>query len=181
MRLKYVFLALPLLAFGAAPAAAQDVMFVSGTGDSVVGQTDSADFADDDDFAADADERGENANGIADKMSDPAVQDGVAAAVESATGAMMNLPVGPIAEAIERARPGTVGRRIRRDATVADLAGRDARYLPEELGERSREAMGMVSGFARAMAVMMPEFERMGREMEESFRAARAEARRNRN
>ena len=99
----------------------------------------------------------------------------------SATGAMMALPVGQFAEAIERARPGTVSRRIRRDSTVADIAGRDARYLPEELGERSREAMGMMSGFARAMAVMMPEFERMGREMEESFRAAKAETRRNRN
>jgi hypothetical protein len=91
------------------------------------------------------------------------------------------LPVGRFAEAIERARPGTVSRRMRGDATVADIAGRDARYLPEELGTRSREAMGMMSGFARAMATMMPEFERMGREMEESFRAAKAEARRNRN
>jgi hypothetical protein len=30
------------------------------------------------------------------------------------------------------------------------------------------------------MGVMMPEFERMGREMEESFKAAKAEAKRNR-
>jgi hypothetical protein len=109
------------------------------------------------------------------------MQDGVAAAVETMTSTMMRLPVGQFAEAIENARPGTVNKRIRRDATIADLAGRDARYLPEELGARSREAMGMMSGFARAFAVMMPEFERMGREMEDGFKAAKAEAKRNGN
>ena len=83
----------------------------------------------------------------------------------------MNMRVGPLAEAIERARPGTVNRRIRRDSTVGDLAGRDADYLPERLGDGSREVMGMMGGFARAMASMMPEFERLGREMEDSVRS----------
>jgi hypothetical protein len=175
MRSRYLLCALPLLAVAAAPAAAQDVVFVSGTGEPVAVE------AVDDGFAPTADESDTDFADMADKIADPAVQDGVAAAIESATGAMMNLPVGRFAEAIERARPGTVSRRMRGDATVADIAGRDARYLPEELGTRSREAMGMMSGFARAMATMMPEFERMGREMEESFRAAKAEARRNRN
>jgi len=175
MRSRYLLVALPLLAVCAAPAAAQDIIFVSGTGEPAAIE------AIDDDFGPAAGEDDAGFDGLAGKISDPAVQDGVAAAIESATGAMMALPVGHFAEAIERARPGTVSRRIRSDSTVADIAGRDARYLPEELGERSREAMGMMSGFARAMAVMMPEFERMGREMEESFRAAKAEARRNRN
>jgi hypothetical protein len=175
MRSRYVFLALPMLALSAAPSAAQDVVFVSGTGET------EAIEAIDNDFAPAADDTDTDFAGMADKIANPAVQDGVAAAIESATGAMMNLPIGRFADAIERARPGTVSRRVRGDATVADIAGRDARYLPEELGTRSREAMGMMSGFARAMAVMMPEFERVGREMEESFRAAKAEARRNRN
>jgi hypothetical protein len=175
MRSGYLLCALPLLALSAAPAMAQDVVFVSGTGEPVAVE------AMGDDVAPAADDVDTDFADMADKIADPAVQDGVAAAIESATGAMMNLPIGRFAEAIERARPGTVDRRMRGDATVADIAGRDARYLPEELGERSREAMGMMSGFARAMATMMPEFERMGREMEESFRAAKAEARRNRN
>jgi hypothetical protein len=175
MRSRYLLCALPLLALSVAPVMAQDVVFVSGTGDPVAVE------AIDDDFAPITDESDTDFSGMADKIADPAVQDGVAAAIESATGAMMNLPIGRFAEAMERARPGTVNRRIRGDATVADIAGRDARYLPEELGERSREAMSMMSGFARAMATMMPEFERMGREMEESFRAAKAEARRDRN
>jgi hypothetical protein len=174
MRSRYLLCALPLLAISAAPAAAQDVVFVSGTGEPVAVE------AIEEEYIA-SDERDTDFADMADQIADPAVQDGVAAAIESATGAMMNLPIGQFAEAIERARPGTVNRRMRGDTTVADLAGRDARYLPEELGTRSREAMGMMSGFARAMATMMPEFERMGRDIEESFRAAKAEARRNRN
>jgi hypothetical protein len=89
----------------------------------------------------------------------------------------LQLPIGQFAKAIEDARPGTIGKRIRRDATIADLAGRDADDLPGKLGDGSRQMMGMASGFARALAVMMPELENMGREMEESFRAAKAQAR----
>lgn len=175
MRSRYLLIALPLLAIATTPAAAQDVEFVSGTGEF------DAPYADDEDYAPAADDHNAGMMDMADKVSDPAVQEGIAAVVEQTAGAMMNMPIGPLAEAIERARPGTVDRRLPRDARIGDLAGRNAEYLPQELGDRSREAMGMMSGFARAMAVMMPEFERMGREMEESFRTAKAEARRNRN
>jgi hypothetical protein len=169
MRFKAFLIALPFFAI-AAPAAAQDIVFVSGTGD----QSPVAAF--DDEAASDDGSMIE----MADKMADPAMQDGVAAAIETMTATMMHLPVGQFAEAIEKARPGTVGKHIGRDATIADLAGDDAEYFPEKLGDSSRQMMGMMGGFARAMAIMMPEFERMGRDMEESFRAAKAEAKRNR-
>jgi hypothetical protein len=169
MRSKAFLIALPLFVL-ATPAPAQNIVFVSGTGD----QSPVAAFSEE----AASDEAGMIE--MADKMADPAMQDGVAAAIETMTATMMRVPVGQFAEAIENARPGTVGRRIGRDATIADLAGRDADYLPEKLGDSSRQMMGMMGGFARAMAVMMPEFERMGREMEESFRTAKAEAKRSR-
>jgi hypothetical protein len=175
MRSRYLPIALPLLAIAATPAAARDIVFAPGTGEAVAID----DY--DNEPQPDSEDRSDSINTMADKMGDPAVQAGISAAIEHAAGAMMNMPIGPMAEAIERARPGTVSRRIHRDSTIADIAGRDSRYLPQELGDRSREAMGMMSGFARAMAYMMPEFERMGREMEESFRAAKAEAKRNRN
>jgi hypothetical protein len=173
MRYKSFLFAVPLVAL-ATPVAAQDVVFVSGTGE----QMPVTSFNDEQvrDTSSDAD-----LMRMADKMSDPAMQDGVAAAVEHMTSTMMRLPVGQFAEAIENARPGTVNKRIRRDATIADLAGRDAEYLPEKLGDGSRQMMGMMSGFARAFAVMMPEFEKMGREMEDSFRTAKAEAKRQQN
>lgn len=172
MRYTSFLIALPMLAL-AAPVAAQDVVFVSGNGDEIPVDA----FEDDQPIVEDRDD---DIADIADRIDDPLVQDSVSNSIERMAGAMMNVRVGPMAEAIERARPGTVDRRIRRETTVGDLAGRDADYLPERLGDQSREMMGMMGGFARAMAVMMPEFERMGREMEDSFRTAKAEARRTR-
>ncbi len=186
MRSFAFFARLPLAAalaaapFALNPAYSQgEIIFASGTGgedyaapeypDTEYDVADAPDYRDDE----------SSTNDIADKMSDPAMQYGVAATVERATAAMMNVPVGPFAAAIENARPGTVNRRIRSNTTVGDLAGRDSAYLPEELGAHSREMMGMMGGFARAMAAMMPEFERMSREMEDSFRTAKAQARRN--
>ena len=177
--------ALAAAPFALNPAFAQnddEVVFAPGTGP----ETGNADYSASeypdteyvDEGADDYRDNDSSINDIADKMADPAMQYGVAATIERATAAMMNVPVGPFAEAIENARPGTVNRRIRRDATVGDLAGRDAEYLPEELGSRSREMMGMMGGFAKAMAAMMPELKRMSREVEESFRTAKGEARR---
>lgn len=170
MRSKSFLFALPLLAL-ATPVAARDVVFAPGTGDQM-----SVDAFDDQQINNTDSET--EITEMADKMSDPAMQHGVAAAVEHITATMMRMPVGQFAEAIENARPGTLSKRIRRDATVADLAGRDAQYLPEKLGNGSRQMMGMMSGFARAFAVMMPEFEKMGREMEDSFRKAKAKTKR---
>jgi hypothetical protein len=168
---KSFLIALPLFAI-ASPVSAQDVVFVSGTGE----RSPVASFEEEPlrDVGAET-----KMMDMADRMSDPAMQAGVAAAVEHMTSTMMRLPVGQFAAAIEDARPGTVNKRIRRDTTIADLAGRDADNLPEKLGDGSRQMMGMMSGFARAFAVMMPELEKMGREMEDSFRNAKAEAKRN--
>lgn len=106
---------------------------------------------------------------MAETMEDPRMQDGVAGMVEKMGETMMRLPIGKFATAIEKARPGTVGRKIRDRDTIADLAGNDARGVPEMLGKQSRVAMKMMGGFAKAFASMMPEFEKMGREMEASM------------
>ncbi len=161
-----------------------EVAFVSGTGEvSGVGVSDTADVAYDDDAYVEPDvvdyaDDDSSLDEVADRMSDRDRQDNVANSVERMSAALLGMRVGPMAAAIENARPGTVRRNVRRNTTIGDLAGRDSEYLPEELGARSREMMGMMGGFAQAMASMMPEFRRMGREMEESVRAAKAEARR---
>ncbi len=179
MRPSAFFIRVPMIAAlvvapaAFAPAFAQnddEIVFVSGTGD--IQNFDSPTPSE----RADAPE---GMMDLADKMADPDMQDGIASAVETMAATMMKLPVGQFAAAIEDARPGTVRKQIRRDATVSDVAGRDAEYLPQELGDRSRDMMGMMGSFAKAFAVMMPEFEKMGREMEASFKAAKAEAKRN--
>lgn len=118
---------------------------------------------------------------MADKLSDPRTQDGVAHMIGKMTDAMLDLPVGKFAVAMERAIPGGIrnnrGRRIRERDTLADLAGRDAEHLPEQLADGSRQMMGMMSGFAAAFATMIPEFEKLNREMEKSFEDAKDRAR----
>jgi hypothetical protein len=109
-------------------------------------------------------------NDMAEDLADPRMQAGVAKMVERMGETMMDLPVGKFAAAIEKARPGTMKKRISENATVADLAGRDAERLPGELAKGSRQMMTMLSGFAAAFATMMPEFEDMADDLKESMK-----------
>ncbi len=179
MRNILCLFALPAMAL-AAPASAQDVVFVPGTG---VARDTRADVSFDEPYVeADSDDaarsRDEGIDAVADRMSDPVVQDSIAYTVERMADAVLSMPVGGIAEAIETARPGTVRRNVRRDTTVGDLAGRDGDYIAEDLGDRSREMVGMMGGLARAAATMAPAIAQMGRELEESYLAAKRDARR---
>ncbi len=164
-------------AFGAeleAPA----VQFVQGTGDDatatqlplpapVARQT----FA-----AEDQDDAADEMNQLAEKLADPRMQDGIASMLGRMTETMMNLPVGKFASAIEKAAPGAMKgkKRIREDATVADLAGRNADRLPSDIARGSKQMMGMMSGFASIFATMIPEFEKMGEELEKGFEDAKS-------
>ena len=181
MRSRMFLFAAPLVTIFAASAVsaqnADEVAFVSGTGD--VSDTGNVRYngAYIDADARNYDDDGSSLGEFADGMADRDRQGDIANSVESMTAALLGMRVGPLVAAIEDARPGTVRRYVRRDSTIGDLAGRDSRYLPEELGTKSREMMGMMGGFAQAMAGMMPEFRRIGRELETSVRAAKYQAR----
>jgi hypothetical protein len=113
---------------------------------------------------------------MADKLSDPKMQAGVANMMERMTQTMMSMPVGKFVAAIEKAAPGAIKskKRIREDATIADLAGRDADRLSGDIAKGTQQMMGMLSGFAAAFATMIPEFEKMGDELEKGFEGAKA-------
>jgi hypothetical protein len=168
------------------PAKAQtansDIIYVSGTGEAAASYAAPAPIAAA--FAnavgsAEADSTTDKAQAdmlaIGDKLSDPQVQDSVAKMVGQMTERMLDLPVGKFAAAIEKALPGGMPgaikgkKRIKANDTVADLAGRDADRLPAELAKGSKQMMSMMSGFATAFAAMMPEFEKLGKDMEKSF------------
>lgn len=153
--------AILLLAF-APGAKAQDIVFVPGTGDAPAA------------LAADngADTAAE-LDAMAQDLADPRMQAGVAAMAERIGETMLDLPVGKFAAAIERARPGTTGRHVREDATLADLAGRDAERLPHDLAQGSRQAMTMLSGFAAAFADMVPQFEALARDLDAQMKDIR--------
>ena len=166
--------AIVLLAFSQAKAA-EPILYVSGTGEAVLAGDDAqpelpyaAPFADQ---RADRSDTQADLNAVANKLANPKMQDGVANMVERMTENMLDLPIGKFVAAIEKSVPGaTKGRRrIRANDTLADIAGRDADRLPVQLAEGSRQMMGMMSGFAAAFATMIPEFEKLGRDMEKSF------------
>lgn len=178
MRARFILLALPFAAI-TVPVSAQEIVFAPGTGDTEYVSDNAPEYADAPDYEDAGYDDDQAAIGpIAGRLSDPMVQDTVAIMVEGMAGAVMNMPIDGITEAIESARPGTVRRQYRRGATVADVAGRDARYLPQDLGDQSRAAVGMMGGVARAMANMMPALENLSRDMEDQIRAAKQEARR---
>ncbi len=166
-----------LLAFSPAYAQTpdQDIIFVPGTGEAAVAESDTPDTI--------AYERTEPRDAqaemmdMADRLSDPRMQDGVAHMVGNMSEKLMDLPIGKFAAAMERAVPGGIkgknGRRIRENDTLADLAGRDAERLPDQLADGSRQMMGMMSGFAAAFATMIPEFEKLSRDLEKSFEDAK--------
>ena len=157
-----------LLAFSPAKAA-EPIVFVAGTGNPVL--------ADDDlgqpypDHRADRSDTQDELNAVADKFSNLRVQDGIADTVERMTETMLDMPIGKFVAAIEQSVPGTNrGRnRIRATDTLADVAGRDADRLPDQLADGSRQMMGMMSGLAAAFATMIPEFKKISRDMDKSF------------
>lgn len=160
-------LAVLLLAFtpGAKAAEFQEIQFVAGTGEAPTTAPVALANSVQDNRNAEA-----QLNDMAEDLANPRVQDGVAAMAERIGETMLELPVGKFAAAIEKARPGTMKKRIRENATLADLAGRDAERLPHELGKGSRQMMTMLSGFAAAFATMVPELEDLGRDLEDSMK-----------
>jgi len=170
--MRFLILPVLLMAGAASPAAAQnndEIIFASGTGDA-------HSFAQSD---LEIDESGAELRSAADQLVNPDMQDNVADTVERVSASLMYVPIGSFAAAIERARPGTVDPGIGYDSRLGDLAGPDAAALPRELGARSREAMNLMGGVAQAISEMMPAFERMSHQLTESFKAAKASARRN--
>jgi hypothetical protein len=125
------------------------------------------------DDSADAQDAQADMMQMAEKLADPRMQDGVAKMVGTMTEKMMDFPIGKFAAALDRSIPGGMkaknGKRIRANDTVADLAGRDADRLPNELARGSKQMMGLLSGFAAAFATMIPEFEKMGDALEQSM------------
>ncbi len=148
------------------PAHAQDVVYLAGTGEAVG-------VVADDDAATLAPEQAELQQGeeaemrnLAERLDNPAMQADVALMAEKLGTVMMQMPVGKFAAAIEKAQPGIMKHHMREDAVLADIAGPDAGHIPAMLGEQSRSAMTMMSGFAQVFASMMPQLKKMGAEMQ---------------
>lgn len=108
---------------------------------------------------------------MSEKLADPEFQAQAASVVQVLLGSMLDLKVGPFAEAMNRATDGE-GPDIDPDATIRDLAP-EAEDVPAEVSERLPEAMNTMSAFADGMQAMLPAL----RDMAERMRGAMEQAR----
>lgn len=100
---------------------------------------------------------------LSEKLADPAFQEQSAIMGEALMQVLLDLPVGPMAEALNKATDGR-SPAIDPDATVRDLAPK-AEQLPGEVGENLPVAMTALSGMTEGMAAMLPALRNMAQRM----------------
>lgn len=109
----------------------------------------------------------------------PAEVEAAAQAVDRVVGAVLDVPVGPLIDAIDAADPE--GRKVRRphrrDETLGDLAANGDPYFEERISDQIRGAAAGIGVMAEQLAVMAPEMrraiERAERDIERAIDDAR--------
>lgn len=109
---------------------------------------------------------------MSEKLADPDFQAQAATIAQVLVGTLLDLQVGPLAEAVNEATGGE-GPEIDPDARVRDLAP-GADELPGEVADRLPEAMSAMSGMAEGMQAMLPALRDMAERMRSSVEQARA-------
>ncbi len=110
-------------------------------------------------------------------LNDPVAQDRMADAVAAMVGALMQLKVGPLADAVARVDPESDAATIPPDATLGEVAGRDPEYA-ERMGDDVRATARMAGHAASAMAAYAPVLKDMARDLAAQWERERAAARR---
>jgi hypothetical protein len=118
-----------------------------------------------------------DARGTVAVLNDAAMQDRLASTVTALVDAMMQMPVGPLAEAVARVDPESDAAYIPRDATVGDIAGRD-RHDAERMGADVRASARMAGHAASALQAYAPVLKDMARDLVAQWERERDAARR---
>ncbi len=108
---------------------------------------------------------------MSDKLADPEFQEQAAAMAQVLVGSMLDLKVGPLAEAMNDATDGH-GPDVDPDASLRDWAP-DAEDIPETIAEKLPEAMTMMSGMTEGMQSMLPALRDMAEQMRDAIENAR--------
>lgn len=98
----------------------------------------------------------EDSRRLAERIDDPEMQDRIADGMAGLTEALLTLPVGPFARAMDDVAPGSVDPDIRDGDTVADITGRDGRAMADDVRDDARRTGREMARSARAMASAMP-------------------------
>lgn len=114
---------------------------------------------------------------LAETLSDPLEQQKMAAMVGAVGEVLMQVPVGPLIDAVSRAVPDQAAAdmpAIAPDATLRDLAGRDkARLIQAEIADKVPDMMAMLGGLVKGMEAMRPALADMSRQLQSQLSAAR--------
>jgi len=110
-------------------------------------------------------------------LNDPATQERMADTVTALVAALMQMPVGPLADAVARIDPASRAADIPPDATVGDIAGRD-RHDAERMGADVRAGTRMAGQAASALAAYAPVLKDMARDLAAQWERERDAARR---
>jgi hypothetical protein len=110
-------------------------------------------------------------------LNDPVAQDRMADTVSAIVGALMQMPVGPLAEAVARVDPYSDAAYIPPDATLGDVTGRDPDYA-DRIGADVRATTRMAGQAASALAIYAPVLKDMARDLAAQRERERAAARR---
>jgi len=105
---------------------------------------------------------------VAERLNDPLVQDTLASSVAIMGRVLMDMNVAPMMRAMAKAS-GNDPEYVDPDTTVGDIAGPDARYLPEEMAERVPQVMGAMAGMAEGMEEMLPALRDMAEQVRRSI------------
>jgi hypothetical protein len=110
-------------------------------------------------------------------LNDPVMQDRMADTISAIVGALMQMPVGPLAEAVARVDPESDAAYLPADATLGELAGRDPDYA-DRMGDDVRASARMAGHAASAMATYAPLLKDMARDLAAQWEREREAARR---
>lgn len=108
---------------------------------------------------------------MSEKLADPEFQAQASALAQVFLGSMLDLKIGPLAEAMNRATDGE-GPDIDPDATIRDLSP-EAEDLPDQVSERLPQAMNAMSAMTDGMQTMLPALREMAARMRDAMEQAR--------
>ena len=110
-------------------------------------------------------------------LNDPVAQDRMAETITAIVGALMQMQVGPLAEAVAEIDPESDAAYIPPDATLGEVTGRDPEYA-ERMGADVRASTRMAGHAASALAAYAPVLKDMARDLAAQWEREREASRR---
>ncbi len=114
---------------------------------------------------------------MVERLNDPAFQDNMVAMMSGFLAAMMDIPVGQIANVVEKAIPEDMRRdgdfsSIDPDATLGDFARRDDPDFDRDIEEKMRSGTAMMGIMASEFGALLPQLQTIGERMKRRMDAA---------